>query len=201
MIHHHNQGVLVDPAWDFEYINDAITGQKIEIIGVLLTHSHSDHTNLAEKFARLYNCPIYMSAIEIDYYGFESAYLKPIYHLDPIELGLFAILPILTPGHTKGSVCYLIDNELFTGDTFFIEGVGICEGKEKNAADLYDSVQLIKDRVLLNTKFWPGHSFGEKPGKDLAHLLKNNIYFQFEHKQDFVKFRMRKNRPNPFLFK
>lgn len=193
------KGVLIDPAWDFQTINAFLMNNNIVLLGVLLTHSHYDHTNLAKKFAEKYDCPIFMSKVEIECSGFQCINLTPIDHLKTIDFKEFQVIPILTPGHTKGGLCYLIENHLFTGDTFFIEGVGICD--EKGANDLFDSVQFIKKYIKLDIKFWPGHSFGKQPGKSLSFLLRNNIYFQLNNRIHFVKFRTRKNVPNSFCFK
>ncbi|KAA1245843.1 MBL fold metallo-hydrolase [Aquimarina sp. RZ0] len=132
-------------------------------------------------------------------YNFSLPNIKRVYHLKKITIGHFNIVPILTPGHTLGSICYLIEDNLFSGDTVFIEGVGICD--LKNVDELYDSIQFLKSYIPRTTLFWPGHSFGEAPGKSLDHLLKNNIYFQFKNKEHFIKFRTRHNQQNYFTFK
>ncbi|GAA3658381.1 MBL fold metallo-hydrolase [Flavivirga jejuensis] len=199
LAHFNGKGVLIDPAWDFHTIDTFMKDNNIVLLAVLLTHSHHDHTNLAKQFAETYGCPIFMSKVEIDNSSFQCINLIPIDHLKTIDFNEFRVTPILTPGHTEGGICYLIENHLFTGDTFFIEGVGICD--EKGANDLFDSVQFIKKYIKLDTKFWPGHSFGKQPGKSLNFLLHNNIYFQFNNRTHFVKFRIRKNAPDPFLFK
>lgn len=199
LIYKNGVGILIDPAWDYDLINEFLVQNNIHLKAILLTHSHIDHTDLAEKFATTVNIPVFMSNYEIEYYSFKMQNLKPVFHLQKMMIDAFNILPIVTPGHTIGSTCYLIENNLFSGDTVFIEGVGICDNK--NAGKLYDSVQFLKVFLSNTTLFWPGHSFGSSPGKDLNYLLKNNIYFSFKNKIDFVQFSTRKNRPNPFLFK
>lgn len=196
LIYENNAGILVDPAWDFNTINQFLLDQKIALKFVLLTHSHVDHTNLAHHFAKEYNVPVFMAGEEIDASGFNCPNLKRVRHLQQIRIDDFKVIAICTPGHSSGSTCYLIDNYLFSGDTVFIEGVGICN----NADHMYDSIQFLKHSLPLNTLFWPGHSFGQTPGKDLGFLLSNNIYFQFEKRSHFVNFRTRKNQPNPFNF-
>lgn len=198
LIYKNDVGILVDPAWNYDLINDFLIQNSIHLKAILLTHSHIDHTNLAEKFSKNNNAPVFMSDKEVDYYDFQMINLHKVYHLEEIIIDAFRVLPIVTPGHTEGSTCYLIENNLFSGDTIFIEGVGICN--LNNAEKLYDSVQFLKEYLPYNTLCWPGHSFGEQPGKDFNFLLKKNIYFQIESKNHFVKFRTRKNRPNPFKF-
>jgi glyoxylase-like metal-dependent hydrolase (beta-lactamase superfamily II) len=186
-------GILVDPAWDYNLINNFLIQNKITVKAVLLTHSHTDHTNLAEVFSKNKNIPVFMSGEEIDHYKFNIPKLNRVFHLENIIIYHFNITPIITPGHTLGSTCYLINNNLFSGDTVFIEGVGICN--RTGAHKLYDSVQFLKEYLQKDTFFWPGHSFGEEPGKDLNYLLKHNIYFQIENRKHFIDFRTRKNGP------
>ena len=199
LIYKNNIGILIDPAWDYDLLNDFLIQNNIKLKAVLLTHSHVDHTNLAEKFSKEYEVPVFMSTIEIDSYNFQMINLKKVDHLKELKIDTFTINPLITPGHTEGSTCYLIEGNLFSGDTIFIEGVGICDNN--NAEKLYNSVQFIKEYIPQHTLCWPGHSFGETPGKEFRFLLKNNIYFQFESKEYFISFRTRKNKPDPFLFK
>lgn len=198
LIYNDRIGVLIDPAWEYDSINEFIVNKSIRIGAILLTHSHFDHVNLAEKFALKYKIPVYMSDDEVNIYGFSCSNLKLVKHLERISIENLKILPIVTPGHTLGSTCYLIENNLFSGDTIFIEGVGICN--RNDAYKLFDSVQFLKNYLSNDILFWPGHSFGELPGKNLGYLRRNNIYFQFKKAQNFVEFRTRKNRPNPFIF-
>ena len=199
LIHKNKLGVLVDPAWNFDLINNYLIDNDIKLKAVLLTHGHDDHINLANRFSLFYDIPVYISDIEIDEYDLKIANLNGTFHLQQIKIGELHVIPILTPGHTLGSMCYLIGNHLFSGDTAFIEGVGIC--KKENAGQLYDSIKFLKHYVNKNTLIWPGHSFGESPGKDFRYICKHNIYFNFSTKENFVNFRMRKNRPNPLEFR
>ncbi|NHA02808.1 acyltransferase domain-containing protein [Mucilaginibacter sp. HC2] len=197
--HKNNTGILVDPAWDYDLINDYLLDNRILLKAILLTHAHKDHTDLAAVFSEAYGVPVYMSALEIHQYSFECPNLQPAIHLEEIIISDYSIVPIHTPGHTIGSMCFLIDGHIFTGDTVFIEGVGICDNINVNL--LFDSIQFLKQYLPANTICWPGHSFGDTPGKDFGFLLKNNIYFQFDDRAQFVEFRMRKNSFDAFAFK
>ena len=139
-----------------------------------------------------------MSAKEIEESGFSLPNLVSVYHQHKLQTTMFQIMPIVTPGHTLGSTCYMIGKHLFSGDTVFIEGVGLCS--KENVLLLYQSVQLLKETLTPDTIIWPGHSYGEEPGKTLSYLLKNNIYFHLKE-QDFIDYRTRKDQPDPFAFK
>ncbi len=193
LAHNQYEGLLVDPAWDYDLINLYLLENGISLKGILITHGHYDHTNLANKFSLKYDIPIYLSKEDTNEFQLSYPKLKLIDHLQKFQLGTIEITPILTPGHTLGSVCYLINEHLFSGDTVFIEGVGICS--KHNAELLYNSIHFLKEYLPESTRFWPGHSYGHKPGKTLSYLTIYNIYFQFDKKETFIAFRTRKNQP------
>ena len=62
-----------------------------------------------------------------------------------------------TPGHTPGSVCSLIENELFTGDPLFEHGWGRTDLPGGSETDLYASLRRVMPlaRTML---FHPGHN-------------------------------------------
>ena len=198
LIEKEGECLLIDPAWEYEVIATYILNNQLTLKGVLLTHSHRDHTDLAEQFSLKYQVPIYIGKKEADISGFTCENLNYLSHHDQIYLGNFSIHTLLTPGHTAGSVCYLIENHIFTGDTVFIEGVGGCYDKTSNPVDLFYSIQFLKNYLPATTLFWPGHSYGQSPGKDLTYLLKNNLYFQLDKMEHFVSFRTRKNQKITF---
>ncbi|MDR3058741.1 MAG: MBL fold metallo-hydrolase [Prevotella sp.] len=193
--------VIVDPAWDIEKINKTLVDNQTDLNGVLLTHSHEDHTHLAIPLAQKYNCPIWMSSKEIDESGFLAPQLVPMDIMIPWSIGQIHIQPILTPGHTGGSVCYLIGDNLFTGDTLFAEGCGICPNLQ-SAHMMFTSLQNLKNMLDPDVHVYPGHSYGKPPGLKFSDLLQDNIYLQFANERDFAKYRLRKgqNESNFFTF-
>lgn len=194
------RGVLIDPAWDFYALKDYIDKHHIQLQGVFLTHHHMDHVDLAESFALHYDVPVYMSQIEIDQYGFVCANLVGFEDRVPIACGQIEVLPIVTPGHTAGGCCYLIGDSLFTGDTVFIEGVGLTTTAGGNVHELYDSVRLLDAYLRGGPKVWPGHSYGLPPGQSYEVLLSSNVYFHLS-RDEFVRFRMRAGQTKLFDFK
>ena len=90
-----------------------------------------------------------------------------------LTLGNKEIKTIHTKGHSKGGVCYLIDNILFSGDTLFKESIGRC--------DLYggsfeEIAQSIKEKLFTldeNITVYPGH--GDETS--IGYEKKYNPYF------------------------
>jgi len=183
------QAVIVDPAWQMEKIDQALIDTQASLSGVLITHSHPDHIDLAEPIAQKYDCPIWMSKEEIADSGFSNRQLVGI---DPIpwSVGRMLIEPMLTPGHTPGCMCYLIADNLFTGDVLFAEGCGICPDIGAAHA-MFASLENVKTRIKPQTRIFPGHSYGKPPGQSMWQLLKENVYLQFSNKESFAAFRLR----------
>ncbi|SPF47291.1 putative polyketide biosynthesis zinc-dependent hydrolase PksB [Candidatus Desulfosporosinus infrequens] len=195
------QAAIVDPAWELQKIVDILHEIDVELVAVLLTHSHFDHVNVVKPLLKLKQPQIYMSAEEIKFYKYNCANLNPITDKEIIKVGETEITCLVTPGHTVGSTCFLVPGHLFTGDTIFIEGCGICNTHGGSAEQMFESIRRVKTEVSSETKVYPGHSFGKKPGYTLSHLMQENIYFQLNKKEQFVDFRMRKNQANAFAFK
>jgi hydroxyacylglutathione hydrolase len=109
------------------------------------------------------------------------------------------IEPIFTPVHTPGCICYLIGDNLFTGDVLFAEGCGICLDTE-SAHAMFASLQDLKARLQPQTCIFPGHSYGNPPGQILSQLLKDNIYLQFSDRDSFAAFRLRSGQSKTKMF-
>ena len=179
-------------------IEIALADSRTQLKGILLTHSHFDHLHLAKPLAEKYNCPIWMSYQEITNSGYSADQLEPIGE-KPWWVGSLKIQPILTPGHTPGSMCYLIGNNLFSGDTLFAEGCGLCSDVP-SAHSMYDSLKRIEGIVQPDTRIFPGHMYGRPPGQEFSSIWKNNIYLQFKNKNDFSAYRLRKGQNHAKFF-
>lgn len=195
-----NSAFIVDPSWDIDKIVGKLDQLHAHLSGIFLTHSHYDHVNMVNYLIKRYDPDVYMSKKEIDYYHFNCSNLTGLEDEDVIHVGKTEIVSLLTPGHTFGGMCYLLKHVLFTGDTIFSEGCGICSGAGASAEQMFDSVQKVKERVHQDVRVFPGHSYGIAPGQTIKQLSMNNIYFQIDKKDRFIDFRMRKKQTGLFDF-
>lgn len=195
------QCVLVDPAWQMSKVEQALFASGARLSGVLITHAHPDHTNLAEAFAEKYDCPVWMSRQEIAASGYSTPRLHAITE-QPWMVGNLLIQPILTPGHTPGCLCYLIGDSLFTGDVLFAEGCGLCPDVQATHA-MFDSLAGLKRRISGSTRIFPGHCYGKPAGQFFADIQRDNIYLHFTDKKSFSAFRLRagQNKASQFNFR
>jgi hydroxyacylglutathione hydrolase len=191
------EAIIVDPAWEIDKVDRALAETGVRLREVLVTHSHPDHIHLARTVSDRYDCPIRMSREEIAVSGYHAPRLIAVD--GPWDVGGMRIVPILTPGHTPGCICYAIGENLFTGDVLFAEGCGICPDHDAAHA-MYRSLSDLKQRVSPSVRVFPGHSFGEPPGQPMSKLLKQNMYLQFKTAESFVAFRMRSGQSPAKLF-
>ncbi len=184
------QAVLIDPAWEMEKIETILAETESTLCGILLTHAHFDHVHLARPLADLHNCPIWMSALEIASSKFSARQLIATEEM-PYTIGGLTVQPILTPGHSPGSVCYLIGENLFSGDVLFAEGCGVCDGLE-SAYAMFASLALLKSRLGPHMHIYPGHTYVRPPGQRFGDVMRYNMYLQFTDKYSFAAYRLRK---------
>ena len=193
---------VVDPSWDYEGLIELVKQLKVKIDYILLTHSHIDHIYIVDQLVEQFkDVKVYISDAECQYYDYAVANMIRLYDGDNIKVGITDVKCILTPGHTKGSMCYLLEDSIFTGDTLFIEGCGMCSSLGGDAQKMYDSIQKLKRVVALHVKVYAAHSYGKEPGCIMQDVMKQNIYLNINDVNQFIKFRNRKEQPKLYDFK
>ena len=119
--------VVIDPGDESNCILDYIEDCHLKCTAILLTHGHYDHTGAVETVAEETGAVVYMNSLDdCKNYPYSDVF---IYSLpengisceegDVIEQAGLAFEVIATPGHTKGSVTFKVEDALFTGDTLF----------------------------------------------------------------------------------
>ena len=153
--------IIIDPGDDFDLIDNAITQNKLVPSAVLLTHGHFDHVGAVKSLKEKYNIKVYMNSDDLELLSFmrtkDFDIDVDIKNLEEIFVGNIKIKCIKTPGHSKGSVCYIIDDFLFSGDTLFAGSIGRCDLPGGSPVALLNTLSTIV--VKLDDKFivLPGH--------------------------------------------
>lgn len=195
------KAAIVDPAWELLKYTELLTRLDANLHAIILTHAHLDHVDLVQPLLHLYNPVVYMGREEISRYRYQCNNLQALEDMDRISVGSTQFTCIHTPGHTSGGMCYLFRESIFTGDTVFIEGCGVCHLEGGSAEQMFHSIQRLKKILAPEVRIFPGHSFGQPPGLSMAKLLEHNLYFQLDNMSHFIDFRMRKNQRSMFDFK
>ena len=170
---------IVDPGYDFEGIKDIIQKNNYKPEFIILTHGHGDHIGSVKELSSLYNIPVYAHKAEKDLLNDPNLNLSSsmygnisldadfyIEETNKICIKGFSLKIIHTPGHTAGSICILIDNHLFTGDTLFKNAIGRWDLPTGNYDDLMNSlknkIMLLNDDIII----YPGHNSNSTIGDE-----------------------------------
>lgn len=175
-----NDAILIDPASKPEKLIELLG--DLNLIGILLTHGHFDHIKAVDGLYEKYNCPVYLheddERLARDKYAGESfglvSYITcPTKKLNEgkLSIGPFNFEVIFTPGHTDGSVIYIIDENIFTGDTLFRGSVGRTDLDGGDMRKLKDSLRIFK-QFEHDYQIYPGHD----ETTTLLDELANNYY-------------------------
>ncbi len=176
--------IVIDPGYNIEEYVAKIKTKNV--IAVLLTHCHCDHIDGIGKF----DCPIYIH--ELDYEGLKNE--NSLYDLlgdtrsfeidklnietfkdkETLNLGKFSIEAIHTPGHTKGSTCFLYKDMLFSGDTLFKESIGRTDFPTGNHHEILKSINNLAHGLDGKIKVFPGHG----PQTTIKDERKNNLFIK-----------------------
>ena len=180
--------IIIDPANQYKFIEKAI-GEK-EVVGILLTHGHFDHFSNLKLFLEKTNSVCYLQKAakekikNVDtscarFFGIKALdeidprYLKTLSDGETLKLGDIEVKVMFTPGHTDCSVCYIIEDSIFTGDTLFKNTVGRCDLPTGNTSTLIKSMEKFK-KLKKDYILYPGHD----EATTLSNELKYNRYLK-----------------------
>ncbi|HYY16911.1 MAG TPA: MBL fold metallo-hydrolase, partial [Gammaproteobacteria bacterium] len=121
------QVAVVDPAWDVDRIVEMAQEQDLTIAKILITHSHFDHINGVEGLLDRTKAKVYINKAEAEFMKAVWPDLVKVGSGDTTNVGDVQITFLHTPGHTPGSQCFLVQNNLISGDTLFIGACGRCD--------------------------------------------------------------------------
>ncbi|MEG2933053.1 MAG: MBL fold metallo-hydrolase [Gordonibacter sp.] len=169
--------MVVDPTCKADKIVEALNGRKLDAI--ILTHRHSDHVGAAKELADKTGATVIASAIDAPMICGDEKLPRDDTRFNPcpvdrmladgetLKLGGMPWKTIMTPGHTKGSMCLFLDPEhtdnpvgtpvLISGDTLFCGSIGRTDFAGGDLNDMRRSLKRLSslpdDTVVL-----PGHN-------------------------------------------
>ncbi len=165
-----DEGFLVDPGAYTKRHEEYIKSHCSCLRYILLTHGHFDHISGVKQFRDAFDAKVVIHEKDeaclrdsIKSLGISQGLSSPgikanitVTDGDELDFNNTKIKVIHTPGHTKGGVCYKINDMLFTGDTLFRESVGRTDFPSGNREDLVASVKRL---FALNGDYnvYPGH--------------------------------------------
>lgn len=184
------QSVAIDPAWDASLYECMASDSKGVIRAIWLTHSHMDHVNAVEELRAGRELPLYISATEADFWGATPADAITCSEGDTLSIGETHARVLLTPGHTPGSCCFLLDEHLIAGDTLFTWGCGRCDLPGGDPVQLFNTLARLAADVPGHIQVLPGHNYGDQSSISMAEQVAGNPFMLCKTPEDFSEYRM-----------
>ena len=152
------EALVSDPGYEADTILDALQGRKLRAI--LLTQGHFDHVGAVKELVAETGCDVYLHPAEATMPPMMTAgqlyYTKSYGEGSRLQLAGLDISVLHTPGHTPGSVCLLVDEHIFSGDTLF---AGSCGRTDLPGGSWATILKSLKRLASIEGNFWvhPGH--------------------------------------------
>ncbi len=160
LISENGHGVIIDPAASAEQYNRILGQEGAKLTHIFCTHGHFDHVGAAEQLRQQWGATLYCEPVDLN-----NGWLYPLTVSDsgyeeaqPFNVDELTFTVWHTPGHTRGSVCILCGEYLFTGDTLFAGGSGRTDMDGGSYPQLIASGKKLKRLPIpAETKVLPGH--------------------------------------------
>ncbi len=183
---------IIDPAWDIDALLNHIQEKELKLASVLVTHYHPDHIgggmggHSIEGIAEL----LEKDPVKIFVHKLEAEGVKKVTGVSDIDLNIVEsgdhltigendIEFLHTPGHTPGSQCFKVNNNLVSGDTLFVQGCGRVDLPGSNSEDMFHSLQKLSalpDETIL----YPGHNYSAEPYESMEKVKEINTYLRIQ---------------------
>ena len=147
--------LIIDPGGGKEKILKEAAKIKAKVKYIINTHGHPDHVFANEDIRKETGAKILIHEAEKDFIRFKAD--KFLEDGDEIKIGNSVLKVLHTPGHTKGGICLLGNNSVFTGDTLFKDGCGRTDLPGGSQEDLEKSLEKLKKILKPEMTVYPGH--------------------------------------------
>jgi len=180
------EAIIIDPGAQANIIERELKKYEAKLKYIVLTHGHGDHIGAVEALKETFNVPVIASEDEDDMlqdpdynestricdYSISFQADRYIRDNDTIAFGKKEMKFITTPGHTKGGMCILVDDHLFTGDTLFNRSIGRTDLYGGSHQTLIASVAFKLFKLDDETHVYPGHG----PKSTIGYERANNPF-------------------------
>ena len=194
-----HKAAVVDPAWDVDAILEFARKEGYEIDKILITHYHPDHLGgsmmgtsvqgAAEMLDRI-KVKVYVNKAEAEgakrVAGLSDSDLVVVEAGDVFKVGEIPVKFLHTPGHTPGSQCFLVEGNLISGDTLFVNSCGRVDLPGSDPEAMYYSLNQTLKNLDDATVVYPGHAYSSESSTTIGDQKRHNMYMRFPTLDDFL---------------
>jgi glyoxylase-like metal-dependent hydrolase (beta-lactamase superfamily II) len=209
------EAVLIDPPFRVASHLETLEHTGAEVVAVADTHAHADYVSGGPALAGRTGVPYHLHAADAVYpYDGRRGTVEftEVAEGDRVDFGRCSLEVVHTPGHTEGSVSYLVEDRVaFTGDFLFVESIGRPDlgGLASDWGNLlWDSVRRVKEEWSGGIVVYPGHyaskserRLGRAVGIALADLLEENEVLGLAGREAFVEVVLANQAPVPEAYR
>lgn len=167
------EGIIIDPGAQLSEVLEEIKNLDLKIDKIVNTHAHIDHASGVQEAkdalgAKFYLHPKEKPVLDIlpesalrfpEFSGVEVPEIDEFVEQgDIVEIGKYKAEVLLVPGHTWGSICLVIGEHIFSGDTLFAGSVGRVD--LTGGTSMEELVGSINRKLMVyppESKVYPGH--------------------------------------------
>lgn len=176
-------GVVIDPEQSRIDVYLGLAAQHgLHIRYVVDTHTHADHFSASQELGRKLGAPVVMHRLGAAPY----ADLR-LDDGDMLIAGELRLQALHTPGHTRDSMCLVMADRAFTGDTLLIGGTGRTDLPTGDPHALYESLfdKLLK--LPPETLVYPAHDYKGRTHSTIGEEIAHNPRLQKTERGAFVE--------------
>ena len=189
------EAVIIDPVIENvkSYIK-LLNELDLKLVKVIDTHIHADHVTGASKLKQETNCSTLMG----EHTPADAVEIK-VKDDEIIKIDQIKIKAMYTPGHTSDSYSFLMDNNLFSGDTLLINGTGRTDFQNGSSKDAYNSIFNRLLKLPEDTILYPGHDYNGKVSSTIGNEKKFNPRLQVKNVDEYIELMSNLNLAKPEL--
>jgi glyoxylase-like metal-dependent hydrolase (beta-lactamase superfamily II) len=177
------EAAVIDPSWDLDDVFHALNKNGWRAKYVINTHTHFDHVLGNEQVSTVTGAKI------VQHKNSPLEKHVAVSDGDVIEIGSVRLRVLHTPGHSKDSMCLILDGQLvFTGDTLFVGNCGRTDLPGSDPSEMYDSLFDRLGKLDEKLVVYPGHNYGSSPTSTIGWEKSMNYVLQPRSKQEFLEF-------------
>ena len=176
-----NEGIVIDPSWDLDKVQEVITRNNLKIKYIVNTHHHFDHTLGNQGMVEFTDAKIIQHE--------ESNLQNDITVVDGdfVKFGDSELKVLHTPGHSKDSICLIGDGKIFSGDTLFVGNCGRVDLPGGSAKELYHSLLDVLYKLDDSLSLYCGHNYGSSEISTIGKEKTTNLVMQKRSEEEFLE--------------